>query len=426
MGFIPPNERADSWDMSRPLTSIVILTRNELAYTKLCVASIQAHTPEPYELVFVDNGSTDGTVEWLRTLPNAIVIENADNLGFGGGCNQGMAAARGARILLLNNDVVVTTGWLDALHDALDRDPQVGIAGPRSNRIAGIQQVDDVEYDVETLDGLEEWAATWTAQHAGELATFPRLIGFCLLVERAVVERIGGFDLRYGLGNFEDDDFCLRAVLGGFTCVIAQGSFIHHFGSRTFVGEGIRYDETLLGNRDRFARAWRIPPSDDIASGSYDAKRVLSRVTFDPARHFAPLVGVPDDGARLQLDARSQVIAICCDAADPLGTSEVLAAALTSYGPRDDVTLAIRIDPRDTVSFRLLENAADSVGDPRLPDIALVERCAENDTALFTAADAVVVHGRWAAGRRLLATHVGATALTVDQLGAPRVDSAAA
>src|SRR5688572_20867582 len=124
---------ADIDRVDRPLTSIVILTRNELEYTQRCVASIVARTEEPYALIFVDNGSTDGTVEYLRSLDGAVVVVNDANLGFGAGCNQGIARSRGERILLLNNDTVVTDGWLAAMHDALDADPAVGVAGPRSN-----------------------------------------------------------------------------------------------------------------------------------------------------------------------------------------------------------------------------------------------------------------------------------------------------
>ncbi|MFA5074274.1 MAG: glycosyltransferase, partial [Nitrospirota bacterium] len=98
------------------ITSIVILTHNQLDYTKKCVRSIQENTPEPHEIVFVDNASRDGTVKWLRRLmhehPNYLLIENSWNHGFARGCNQGIEASSGEHILLLNNDVVVTRGWL--------------------------------------------------------------------------------------------------------------------------------------------------------------------------------------------------------------------------------------------------------------------------------------------------------------------------
>ena len=92
----------------------MILTFNELEYTKKCVESIRRHTPEPHEIIFVDNGSTDGTVKWLRKLVKEHATTNssrtAKTSAFAKGCNQGIEAASGDFILLLNNDVVVTEG----------------------------------------------------------------------------------------------------------------------------------------------------------------------------------------------------------------------------------------------------------------------------------------------------------------------------
>ena len=111
------------------LTSIIIVTFNQLEYTRRCVESIQRLTDEPYELIFVDNGSSDGTVAYLKSLAGATVIENTDNRGFPAAVNQGIAAAKGSRILLLNNDTIVTTGWLRRMLAALDSDPKIGLVG---------------------------------------------------------------------------------------------------------------------------------------------------------------------------------------------------------------------------------------------------------------------------------------------------------
>ncbi len=404
--------------MTIPTTSIVILTRNELEYTRQCIEGIAQTTPEPHELVLVDNGSTDGTVEYLRSIPGAIVIENGRNLGFGGGCNVGIAASSGERILLLNNDVVPTSGWLAELHAALDSGPQVGLAGPRSNRIVGVQVVDEVGYDQESLDGLDAWAATWRTQQSGRLTAIPRLVGFCILMERAVIERIGGFDLRYGLGNFEDDDLCLRAGVAGFECRIAHGSFIHHYGSRTFAGEGIDHAATILENYRRFAAAWQLSQEElDAETFGYPAERLVASTSFDPRRHFAPLVGVVDDAARVALDdRRTRVVLACCDRLDPTATQDVLRAVCERFGPNDDVTVVVRIDPRDGASPRLLDSVADAVGDEHLPDIMVVEASDEDDRPALRAADEVVVHGRWGAARRLIAEHLGVACVTPRQL----------
>ena len=138
-----------------PTVSIVILTFNELEYTKKCVESIRRHTPEPHEIIFVDNGSKDGTVKWLKKLVNEHghykLIENGKNLGFAKGCNQGIEAASSDCILLLNNDVVVTEGWLAGMMECLNSAPDIGIVGPMTNNISGRQKVDKVGYDA--IDG---------------------------------------------------------------------------------------------------------------------------------------------------------------------------------------------------------------------------------------------------------------------------------
>ena len=140
------------------LTSIVILTHNQLEYTRQCLESIRRLTDEPYELIVVDNASTDGTVDYLRAMDGVRLIVNEVNRGFPAAVNQGIAASRGSQVLLLNNDTVVTTGWLRRLLDALYSDPMIGLAGPCSNFVGGPQQV-EVRYD--SLSELDGFAWDW-------------------------------------------------------------------------------------------------------------------------------------------------------------------------------------------------------------------------------------------------------------------------
>jgi GT2 family glycosyltransferase len=100
------------------------------------VDSVIRHTDEPYEFVFVDNGSTDETVSFFETVADATVILNDENKGFAAGNNQGMAAAKGDYILLLNNDTVVTPEWLNGLLLWLQRDSTIGIVCPVASRSA--------------------------------------------------------------------------------------------------------------------------------------------------------------------------------------------------------------------------------------------------------------------------------------------------
>src|SRR5207245_6640178 len=94
--------------------------------------------------------------------------------------------------------------------------------------------------------------------HAAQMTATWRAVGFCLLVKRAVIDRIGGLDCRFGLGNYEDDDFCLRAAIAGYDCVIARDCFIHHYGSRTFTGQQIDYSQSMLGNWELFKEKWNL------------------------------------------------------------------------------------------------------------------------------------------------------------------------
>lgn len=237
----------------RGLTSIIVLTHNELPYTRLCLDSLERRTDLPYELICVDNASTDGTLAYLRSIPGAVVIANPTNRGFPAGVNQGLAVARGEQILLLNNDTVLTTGWLERLLEAFDRDPTIGLVGPSSNNVSGEQEVDVSYRDLGDLDGF---AWDWARDLGGRLEPTDRLIGFCLLVRRAVFDAIGPLDEQFGIGCFEDDDLCRRASAAGWRAVIARGAFVHHFGSRTFVGSGADFAGIMAENQARYRAKW--------------------------------------------------------------------------------------------------------------------------------------------------------------------------
>jgi GT2 family glycosyltransferase/Tfp pilus assembly protein PilF/glycosyltransferase involved in cell wall biosynthesis len=238
--------------------SIIILTLNELKFTKQCVGSIQRCTPEPHEIIFVDNGSTDGTIRWLRKLlqshSNYQLIENKKNLGFAKGCNQGILLSTSENILLLNNDVVVTPNWLEGMLECLKSTSDVGIVGPMTNNISGIQKVPQVGYS--HIDGLEDYARKFRERYRYRWIPSRRIVGFCMLFKRKLAEEIGFLDENFDSGNFEDDDYCLRAHLSGYQNMIAADVFVHHFGSRSFIANKLDYRHLLSGNRKLFRNKW--------------------------------------------------------------------------------------------------------------------------------------------------------------------------
>ncbi len=266
------------------LVSIVTLSWNALEFTKLAVESIRAHTSIPYEIIVVDNGSDEATVAWLREQSGLRVIYNAENRGFAGGNNQGMAMARGEFVIVLNNDVLVTDGWVEGLLAPFGRIPTLGMTAPRSNKVAGSQQLEIAQYS--SADEYQSFAQRTRREFAGMGWLTDRAIGFCLCIDRRVIREVGGFDEHYGVGNFEDDDFSLRVRSAGYKILVCDDVVIHHFGSKTFAANKIDYAGTMQRNWAIFAQKWGFPRA--FPQNGYSSTEAISR-GFDRAKHFAPL-----------------------------------------------------------------------------------------------------------------------------------------
>jgi glycosyltransferase involved in cell wall biosynthesis len=248
--------------VSPGLASIIIPCWNQQEFTRHCLRALFRHTPPPWELIVIDNGSTDGTAAYLQgvqdTAPVPVtIIANQANRGFPAAVNQGLKAARGEFLVLLNNDAVVTDAWLQHLIALTRMKPQgkpVGLAGPMSNYVSPPQLVEHPPY--RDLQALEAFARSWREKHRGQCVSVPKLSGFCLLLTRAVYDAIGGLDERFGLGMFDDDDLAVRARQAGFELALARDVFVHHFGSRSFAGNGIDAEALLAENQQKFAAKW--------------------------------------------------------------------------------------------------------------------------------------------------------------------------
>ncbi|GAC1593410.1 MAG: hypothetical protein NVS3B28_23320 [Candidatus Velthaea sp.] len=266
-------------ELSRPaaseatLASIVMLSWNAPQFTELAVSSIREHTSTPYEIIIVDNGSGPETIECLKKLQNVRIIYNDRNMGFAHGCNQGIAAANGTHVVLLNNDVVVTDGWLESLLDAQRRNPTIGISAPRSNFVAGHQRIYDAQYT--DIAAMHTFAEDRARRFKGRLYHTDRVIGFCLCMSRDAIDEVGGIDTRYPVGNFEDDDFCLRVRAAGYEIVVCEDSFIHHFGNVSFKANNVDYSSQLTTNWGIFAERWDLPRA--YPANGYDSTRAIAR-----------------------------------------------------------------------------------------------------------------------------------------------------
>lgn len=260
---------------------IVIPCHDNLRYTALCLESIRQHTPAPHQVIVVDNGCTDATSQWCAER-GATVVRSATNLGFAGGVNLGLARAGGDVVVVLNNDALATPGWLDGLTGALRREPGVGIAGPRSNWVSDDQIIPEVPYDSAPSGALDAFAAGRARAFAGGGREATRISGLCMAVSRAVLDDLGGFDTRFAVGNLEDDDYSVRARLAGHRLWVADDSYVHHFGHKTFALVDEDYDALMRDNAMRYVMKWDLPLDRD-------PRGILPARAFDPQRDRVPL-----------------------------------------------------------------------------------------------------------------------------------------
>lgn len=236
---------------AKKTVSIVILCHNDLSFLKQCVDSIKKHTNVPYELIFVDNASEDDSQKFFRSVRGAKVIINPTNLAFAKGNNQGIQIARGDYVLLLNADVIVTEGWLERMLNCAESDPSIGLVGPVTNHATQLQVVPP---GYKSLSELPRFALARAMRYSGAWEDVHRLIGFCLLIKKEVLQRVGLLDERFGPGGYEDFDYCLRVRQAGYKIKLCKDVYIHHFGGKGYVG--MDYDRLREVNKEIFIEKW--------------------------------------------------------------------------------------------------------------------------------------------------------------------------
>ena len=242
-----------------PAASIVVVSFESLVYTRMCVETVLANTEDPpFELIVVDNASGDGSREYLEELTGrdarVSLIANESNVGFPAACNQGLAAARGNDLVLLNSDTMVAPRWLSQLTSYLGAEG-AGLVGPVTNRIGNEAEV-PVAY--ETYGDFLRAAGARARAQPGEAFEIETLTMFCLAMRRDAWEAIGPLDESFGLGTLEDDDYSKRAHESGLRLLCAEDVLVHHFGEASFgelFGDG-EYGRLLADNRARFESKW--------------------------------------------------------------------------------------------------------------------------------------------------------------------------
>lgn len=242
-----------------PKVSVVVLTYNNLDLTKACLDSLTTQSGYPnLEIIVVDNNSSDETPEYLSEWVNAgvdrTIILNKDNKGFAAGNNQGLAVAKGEYLVILNNDTIVTAGWVKGLMTHLLDNDDIGIIGPTTNNIGNEARIDTRYTHIEEMHSE---AINIARNRMGQWFEINTLAFFCVMLTRSCYEQIGGLCEEYGLGFFEDDDYCRRVQRNGMRVVCAEDVFIHHHLSASFNKLGAEKKQMLFEkNKAIYERKW--------------------------------------------------------------------------------------------------------------------------------------------------------------------------
>lgn len=217
----------------RPRITIIIVNYNQKALLSSCIKSLEKINYPNFEIIIVDNGSKDGSVNYVKSIKRMKLIENEKNLGFAGGNNLALPLVEGKYILLLNNDTRVTPDFLSILVEEMEKDSGVGVVQPKI-----------VFFDFKTLQaGGSFLTNTGFLYHFGfnqkvddpeynhKMEIFSAN-GACMLVRKSLVAKIELFDPDF-FNYFEESDFCWRVWLAGYKVIYNPQAVIFHKGSQT-------------------------------------------------------------------------------------------------------------------------------------------------------------------------------------------------
>jgi len=237
--------------------SFIIPVKDQVALTRDCLLSWYAHIGaylDKSEILLVDDGSSEESRQFFASLPHPIrVIQNEKNSGFAFSNNRAAAEAKGEYLILLNNDLVLQRGWLDAMLAVVNAGPKDRVVGNvQVSRLTGkvdhVGKFFDAGDDPRHFGQFYEEIFPWDPPV--DFYPFPSVTAACWLLKRSVFETLGGFDEQYRNG-FEDDDFCMRAQVSGYEVGVALRSWVYHYVS---ISTGRKSFEDK--NRDLFLKRW--------------------------------------------------------------------------------------------------------------------------------------------------------------------------
>ncbi len=226
------------------LVSIVVPCCGQVEHTRLSVPRLLRHSRPPFELIFVDAGSLDGTPDYLAGVADAAAVRvevvcTSAEAAFGAAVMEGLARARGAYVAWVNNDVLVPPLWLSQLVALAGGNATLGMVGPMANVAPEGQRV-AVPYRLRAGEApgsletgaVDEFAKEHRAREKGAWAEVEHLGGFCFLAKREVLAKVPLLDDGAGPGVFDAGALCARARRAGHRLGVCRDLYVHHFGSK--------------------------------------------------------------------------------------------------------------------------------------------------------------------------------------------------
>jgi GT2 family glycosyltransferase len=277
---------------SPPFVSVIVVNWNGRHHLHTCLTALLAQDYSHFEIILVDNGSTDGSATYVRErFPQVRLIPLQKNYGFSGGNNVGILASQAVYVALLNNDTRAERGWLSALVAAAEGDPGVGMCAAKMLFMDRPELINTTGICLDRL-GIA-WDRLGGAPDRPPAPPTPIFgpSGGAVLYRRAMLDEIGLFDEAF-FAYLEDVDLAWRAQLAGWGCVAVETAVVYHHHSAT-AGEGSPFKSKLLGRN----KVWLILKNYPLPALlryaplilAYDAGAVL--VALLMRRDLNPLLG---------------------------------------------------------------------------------------------------------------------------------------
>jgi len=233
---------------------IIIPIWNKLKLTRQCIDYIARNTRFPYRIIAVDNASDKDTKEYLEGLKedsrfDFLLIRNEENLGNTKAANQGMDASDAEYVCILDNDTIVMAGWLGEMIDIAESAKDIGIVNPSNN--FGKKKPWRQTY--------EDYALQRTRNNRGKFNETASPVGFCYLIKRELLDRIGKWDESFSPGYFEDTEYALRAREAGYKSVFAKGAFVWHIEHSSFKSRKKGFTTLFKQSEEKFYGRFKRP-----------------------------------------------------------------------------------------------------------------------------------------------------------------------